>query len=352
MEQLLRNTDKWLQGSGPHEDIVVSSRARYARNLAGYPFAARGGPARLAKVAEAIDECVRGNAYFADFQKIVVPEARPLDRVCLKESRLISVEVEKGAPNQVVYLSTQMNQSIMVNEEDHLRVQAILPGLQLKEALTLADNMEEALGQDLPFAFSGRLGYLTACPTNTGTGLRISVMLHLPGLVIQKKIEEILKLIQPFGLIARGFYGENSDFTGDFFQISNEVTLGKREEEIAEVLSHIVGKILEQEQEARAGLFRDDETRLDDFVWRSFGQLRFARRLETGEAMKLLSYIRLGIARGYFKDLTHKQFNQIIVAIQPGHLQAFHGGDLTSDTRDAMRAQMLRQRLNGCVSNN
>ncbi|GAB4323044.1 MAG: protein arginine kinase [Candidatus Sumerlaeia bacterium] len=352
MEQLLRHTDKWLQGSGPHEDVVVSSRARYARNLRGYPFAARGDSARLQAAALEIDARIKECPYFHDFQKIVVTEVRPLERACLKESRLISVEVEKGAPHQIVYISSQMNQSIMVNEEDHIRLQAILPGLQIQEALKLADRMDEALSHCLDFAFSEKWGYLTACPTNTGTGLRVSVMLHLPGLVIQKRMDEILKLIQPFGLIARGFWGENSDHTGDFFQISNELTLGKREEEIAEILSHIAGRILEQELEARTSLFRENEIVLDDFVWRSFGQLRFARRLETSEAMKLLSCIRLGISRGYFKDLTHKQFNQIIVAIQPGHLQAFHGGDLSSESRDAMRAQMLRQRLIGCVSNN
>jgi protein arginine kinase len=295
---------------------------------------------------------VENNPYFRDFHRVDIPAVRPLERSCLRESRLISIEVEKGHEHQIVYLSTQMNQSLMINEEDHLRFQALLPGLQIDGVLQLLDNMDEALGKDLTYSFSERLGFLTACPTNVGTGLRISVMLHLPGLVIRQKMDDVYKIIQPFGLTIRGFYGEHSDYTGDFFQISNEVTLGQDEAEIAKVLSQIVGRILEQEIEARDRLFDDDEKLLDDYVWRSYGQLRFAQRLETSEAMKLLSRIRLGISRGYFKDLTHKQFNQIIVAIQPGHLQAFHGSDLSSEARDHMRAEMLRQRLTGCVSNN
>jgi len=199
MEQILRHTDKWIQGTGPAEEVVVSSRARYARNLADYFFLSRGNAEHLEKVTQEISEAIVNHPYFKEFIRINVSDISKVERACLLESRLISAEVEKGHKFQMVYLNSQMNCSIMVNEEDHLRLQAVLPGLQINETLRLADQLDDALGDNIHYAFSGRFGFLTACPSNTGTGLRVSVMLHLPGLALKQKIEDLLKMIQPFG---------------------------------------------------------------------------------------------------------------------------------------------------------
>jgi protein arginine kinase len=269
------------------------------------------------------------------------------DRHFLRESRLISPDMEKVVKERAVHISPDCQDSIMVNEEDHLRIQCMVPGLQLQEVVTRLNHLESQLAEALHFAFSEKLGYLTACPTNTGTGLRISVMLHLPALSLLRSIEEILQGIGPYGLTVRGFYGENSEFQGDFFQISNEITLGKSEDEIRDILQRVMDQIIRREEEARTRLFETRRTSVEDVFWRSLALLSYARRMNSQEAMKHLSRLRLGIDTGMLTHLSHQELNRLVIEAQPAHLEVRYGdgGEMTGESRDELRAKMLRDRL-------
>jgi protein arginine kinase len=344
--------DAWVEDSGPRNETVVSSRARLARNLQRHRFAPHAESEKLFEIARVIDEAIRSNAFFRAYQKLVIADVSHVDRAYLRESRLISAELEKGGENRVVYLSEDGRISIMVNEEDHLRMHCMYGGLQVESALGAIDAVDDALGESLEFAFSERFGFLTACPTNVGTGLRISVMLHLPGMVIAKSIEEIGNLVHPYGLTVRGFYGENSEFTGDFYQISNEVSLGKSEEELAATVQKVVEEVVGKEKAAREELFQHSRVRIEDDIWRAYALLSNARLMNSEEAMALLSKMRLGIDRGLFSNLTHADLNKIVLQIQPAHLQYNRGKQIEPDQRDMIRAELLRTRFQDLLSNN
>ena len=345
-QEIYHDSDTWLEEKGPRQNVVVSSRARLARNLSRIPFATHANKEELSKVSQLVDRTIKKRPNLKLFQPIILREVSSRARRYLKESHIISPEMEKGTNYRLVYLSPDFHISIMVNEEDHLRIQGLVAGFQLKKILDKIFSIEEDLTDSMNVAFSEQFGYLTACPTNLGTGLRISVMLHLPGLVMTRNIDDTLKMLQPHGLTFRGFYGENSEFSGDLYQVSNEISLGKTEEEIVWLLTKVVETVIEREEEARNNLFTSQVKIVEDTIWRSYGLLTQARTIDTQEAMKLLSRIRLGIDKGYFKTIDHYRLNRLIIEIQPAHLEHENTLQSNSEARDSARAELLRNLFN------
>jgi protein arginine kinase len=264
------------------------------------------------------------------------------DRCFLRESYLISNDLEKGAPHRFVYLGPERDASLMVNEEDHLRLAALISGSRVSEAYRQVLRLEEELESTLQMSFSEEFGYLTACPTNTGTGLRLSVLMHLPGLSLLEQIEISLANLGSYGLIVRGAYGEHTENIGDLYQISNEITLGKSEQELMEVLERMVRQIIDRELEARARLLAESREKLEDVVCRAVGLLSRVRRIDSGEAIGLLSRARLGIGQTWGVDLSHTQLSRLFVQIQPAHLHCRLREAGTPIDRDQERATLLR----------
>lgn len=343
----------WLQGDAPLSHVVLSSRARFARNLTAQPFAPHATAESLHRINELVSLALRKQKELAPYQELELDELDTAHRTILEEGRLISKEMARGGPGRSVFLSPDHKASIMVNEEDHLRIQCLEPGMQLDKTIGRLQSIEKSVSEVLAFAWSDRFGFLTACPTNLGTGLRASVMLHLPGLAITREAEDLLGGLGPRGFAVRGFHGENSEFLGDFFQLSNEITLGRSVTEIVKSLQQIIATIMDKEEEARARLSRDRAEVLEDAIWRSYGLLLFARRLPAKEAMTHLSRLRLGIDRGWFPSLAHEELNQLFIRIQPGHLPRDTEGDAKdAEDRDVARARYLRRRLAGIAQAN
>lgn len=336
---------KWLEQPAPTNNIVVSSRTRLARNLSDQPFAPHANPSDLSEIDDQIREAIDQNPFFKSFTRVELSESTASERAFLKEARLISKEMERGGANRAVYVNQDLKCSIMVNEEDHLRMQRLEPGLQISQAQLQLDEVDRETAKVLPLAFHDHFGFLTACPTNVGTGLRASVMMHLPGLAFRREIEAAFRDLPSKGLTVRGFQGENSEGLGDFYQISNEVTLGKSVAEIEQHLDEAVSAIIAREREARSLLLTHGGMTVTDAIWRSFGILANARRMESAEAMKLLSRLRLGIDAGFFDNLSHEKFNRLVVEIQPGHLHYRHGAAEDAEQRDIARADLIRRAL-------
>jgi len=339
----LETADEWLNEDAPHADVIISTRTRYARNLSQYPFSPRAKSPQLNAVANEIERALQqGNIRFFP---ILISELEELERQYLKESHLISAEMERAGEARVLYYLSTPGLSILVNEEDHMRIQCLRAGLRLREALQSLDQLESQLSRQLNFAFHERFGYLTACPTNVGTGLRVSVMMHLPALVLTNNVEEILQLLPQYGLTVRGFYGENSEFLGDFFQISNEVSLGKSEPQILEELERVVIQIMDREQHARQALFDEKRVKIEDAIWRAYGTLTNSRLISSRDALRQLSHLRLGIGQGIFDGLNDQQLNRLMIDVQPAHLQHKEKNPLEEEERDCARAALLRSRL-------
>ncbi len=351
-KQIIEDSDRWLEEEAPRFNVVISSRSRLARNLQKYRFAPYASKEELQAVALAIEEAIKKIHANNEFIRLAIPNLKDIERLYLMECRQISKEFGATPDERYVYLSKDRRISIMVNEEDHIRMQCILPGLQVNTTFEIINVIDNQLNEYLEYAYSEKYGFLTACPTNTGTGLRVSVMMHLPALSIQEKIKDIIEMVQPLGFAIRGFEGENSRFHGDFYQISNDITLGKTEESIVESLMNVINDIVTKEEEARASLFKEHPESMEDTIWRSFALLKYARRIESSEAMQLLSRIRLGIDGGLFPSLSHRELNRLFLAIQPAHIQMQNLGDTSASSRDANRAHLLRERLDAILSTN
>lgn len=339
------NTDEWLLENAPFSAVAVSSRARLARNLPRIPFAPRASSEQLRFVAERIRQAFSRNPVLGQFVSHDLGSASVQERCFLRESHLISSELEKGGPGRMVFLNPAMDASIMINEEDHLRLSTLASGLRIEEVYTRLTEIERELEKELELAYSEEFGYLTACPTNTGTGLRLSVMLHLPALSMVGQVEDTLSTLGSFGLVVRGAYGEHSEHIGDLFQISNEVTLGKSEQKINQILEKIVNQIIEREMQTRDALIQEARDRLEDAVSRAVGLLSSARRIDSVEAISLLSRIRLGIGNDWGVKLSHAQLSRLFVEIQPAHLQCMRQAGATPDARDVARAELLRSQF-------
>jgi protein arginine kinase len=345
VEELLNGPGEWLKGSGPESDVVVSSRVRLARNLRRFPFLT---VASLPVRAE-IERFVRPRLEDARLPRRLnywsLTEISPVERTLLVERHLISREHAQQEGERGVAVGGDESISIMVNEEDHLRLQTIRSGLQVEEAYEEVDRMDTALEGSLNFAFHPKFGYLTACPTNAGTGLRISVMMHLPGVVLAKQMDKVLQTLQSLRLAVRGFYGEGTQPLGDFYQVSNQITLGKSERDIVAELRKVVPEIIKFERGWRHKLLEDEPRRVEDKVWRAYGVLRHARRMTSEEATELLSVVRLGIHGGILPGLALKTVNDLCLSTQPGHLQKAERRVLDPDERDVARADYIRRKL-------
>ncbi len=354
LDELASRCGEWLRGSGPESDIVMSSRIRLARNLADYPFIKRCTDFDRARIESTVRERLAGNENLSDLTFINVADLELLDRQFLVERQLISREHADADGARAVAIDNQEKISLMINEEDHLRVQVMKSGLDLDNAWMQINEVDDQIEQHISYAVHQDLGYLTACPTNVGTGMRVSVMVHLPALVITNQIEKVFNSLQKIGLAVRGLYGEGSQAMGDFYQISNQVTLGRSEEKLVSHVGDIVPTVISYERKARDLLVRDGQHDLFDQVSRAYGTLQNAKQISSEETMHLLSKVRMGINLGLIGDLEIPTVNKLFIHTQPAHLQKLRGGELDSANRNRERANYLHRHLrqNGNAENN
>ena len=337
---------EWLSGRGPDADIVISSRVRLARNVRGHRFLIQAEGDERADIEQELRGILNRVDFGEEMVYIPLQKAGPIDAEVLVERHLISRELARADGPRAVCCSPDEGTSIMVCEEDHLRMQVLRSGFQLDAAWEAADRLDDRVAKHAEFAFSSRYGYLTCCPTNVGTGLRASVMMHLPALVYTKHIEKVFGAGGKMGLAVRGLYGEGTQAEGDFFQISNQVCLGVSETDVLEKLARIVPSFVDYERKVRDQLARTDRAALEDKVWRAYATLRSARTITSSETLELLSAIRLGVNLGLLpKPLTIETVNELFVSSQPAHLQKLGGGPLEPKQRDIARASLLRKRL-------
>ena len=340
----------WLNASGPCADIVLSTRVRLARNLQGYPYVAKARASDREAVFNAVRRAARASKLAGAGACILMSNLDPHARRILLERRLVSSDLVgegRPGPHEAAAVVTVPDEpiSIMVNEEDHMRLQSLASGLCIGEAWSLVDRLDEAMGRDLPLAFHPEFGYLTSCPTNTGTGLRASVLVHLPGLVLTKEIDKVLQGLAHMGLTYRGLYGEGSDVEGNFFQISNQTTLGKSEEDLVEHLTRMVETVIQKETQARHILMRDAGPSTENLIWRAYGLLRYARLLTYKDLMELLSGVRLGVSLKLLPGPPVYTLNRMMVFSQAAHLDQAARRELSRPERQAHRAGYVRRVL-------
>jgi protein arginine kinase len=345
LESLLTQTGEWLKGTGPESDVVMSTRVRLARNLSRFRFLTTATPA----MRQEIEGFVRDRVLSAELPKkvhyLALHEMDPLDRVLLVERHLISRELEKSEGERGVAVAADETLSVMVNEEDHLRIQMIRSGLQPTEAWTDLAAFDDVLESRLSYGFHPKYGYVTCCPTNLGTGLRVSVMLHLPALVMSKQVEKVLQSLQKVNYNIRGFFGEGTSPSGDFFQVSNQGSLGRSETKIVEEMNSTIPEIARVERGLREKLFREQRSRVEDRVWRAYATLKYARSVTSEETLELLSCLRMGIGMGVLTNIPLSIVNEIFIHAQPGHLQKLHNKPIPPPLRDVLRADMIREKL-------
>lgn len=339
----------WLDASGEHAGIVLSTRIRLARNLEGFAFAARAREGERLRVLSSVRDAVGASPSLQNSLLVRVDELSGQERLLLHERHLVSKElagldhrhpIRSGA---AVFLGA--SSSVMVNEEDHLRIQALRSGFDLDEAYASIERVDADLGGRVPYAYHPEFGFLTSCPTNTGTGMRASVLIHLPGLVLTKEIGKVLNGLQTMGLTYRGLYGEGSEVIGNFFQISNQTTLGRSEEELLEQIKHVVRSVIGHEEEARRVLLRDAGYIIEDKLWRAYGTLRYARSLTFDEAMNYLSGVRLAVGLKLISGLSVYTLNKLLIFSQAAHLTYLEGRSLTDGEAGLARARYVRQAL-------
>jgi protein arginine kinase len=344
LDDLTGTSGEWLRGSGPESDIVMCSRIRLARNLADFPFINRASRGEKAEIEATFKSKIIQPGEL-ELSYLDVNGMSSLNRQFLVERQLISREHQAADWPRGVAIGPRENISIMVNEEDHLRIQVMLSGLSLHDVWDRINRLDDQIEARLDYAFSPQLGYLTACPTNVGTGIRVGVMLHLPGLVETKQIEKVFRALQKINLAVRGLYGEGTQAFGDFYQISNQQTLGKSELELIRNLNDVIPQIISYERQARQALLGEKRNQLLDKVSRAYGQLKTAHQISSEETMLLLSSVRLGINLGLIDDLEIPAVNELFIHTQPAHLQRLQGAELGSDERNIARASYLRTRL-------
>jgi protein arginine kinase len=345
LDNLTHTSGEWLRATGPESDIVISTRIRLARNLAAFPFTNRSSAHQKSEIEALLRDRIAKLELDPRLSYVNVPGLSVLDRQFLVERQLISRELAAAEGPRGVALGPQETVSLMVNEEDHLRLQVMRSGFTLDEAWHDIDKVDDLLEARVNYAFSDEFGYLTACPTNVGTGMRASVMLHLPALVLTKQIEKVFRALQKINLAVRGLYGEGSRASGDFYQISNQVTLGKSETTILGEIREVIPQIITYERQARSTLLRESRQALQDRVARAFGTLCSATMMTSEETMDLLSSVRLGINLGLLEELTIPTVNELFIHTQPAHLQKLMGSSLDGEERNSARARYLRTRL-------
>lgn len=336
-----------MSAEGPDSDIVMSSRIRLARNFKEFTFPTLITNEEANGVISSIKEILNHEPLndLGEYEFLKIDELQPLQKRVLVEKHLISPHLAEDSNHGACLLSENEEISIMINEEDHIRIQCLFPGFQLTEALFIAGKVDDWVEKNVNYAFDEKFGYLTSCPTNVGTGLRASVMMHLPGLILTQQMSRIIPAINQLGLVVRGIYGEGSEALGNIFQISNQITLGKSEEDIVEDLKSVVRQLISQERSARDALAKTLNIELEDRVYRSLGVLENSRILESKEAARCLSDVRLGIDMGLIKNISKTILNELMILTQPGFLQQYAGGPLRPNERDIRRAALIRERI-------
>jgi len=351
-EDMAKSPAVWLSGKGEEATVVLSSRVRLARNVAGCKFPTSADSETKKRIVNYFDSTLTRSKLLAEGLYYKASDISELDKDFLIERHLISPAFLDGDLSKALFMDADGRVSIMINEEDHLRVQALSPGLDPKGAYELATKYDSETGHYLEYDYDADFGYLTACPTNAGTGMRASVLIHLPGLVLTRDIEKTISYITHSGLVVRGFYGEGSDVLGNLFQLSNQNTLGITEDKILNQISRVTREVIEKEATARQRLMDEASDMIEDKIWRAYGILKNARVLTSDEVMNLLSAIRLGHAMEIINFLDLALVNEILLLSQPAHLQKYYGHEMDNNRRDLVRAQMVHEKLRNIESSN
>lgn len=340
---------RWIDASGPNSDIVISTRMRLARNISGYAFTGRAREGERLRLLAQVRDAVPNVTSLHGSVMLPLSEMPAVERQILYERHLVSRELagidgHHPVKNGAAALLGEFV-AVLVNEEDHLRLQSLRSGFDVASSFAAVQRLDEELGAQVPYAFHREFGFLTACPTNVGTGFRASVLIHLPGLVLTKEIGKVLAGLQQMGLTYRGLYGEGSEVVGNFFQLSNQTTLGRSEDELQDLLSRVVKHVIERETEARRVLVRDAGYIIEDKLWRSYGTLRYARSLTFEEAMNYLSGVRLAVGLKLVTGLSVYTLNKLLIFAQSAHLSFQEGRALTETETNLARARYVRQVL-------
>lgn len=335
----------WYNECGPEGDVVLSSRVRLARNIKGIPFPARATEAQQEEVIRTCKEAAKNiDSTFGELTLIDLSRMEEYEKQALAERHLISPQMIDGSVHRALLLSQDNRISIMINEEDHLRIQCMAPGFDLDTCFAAANQVDDSLESEIEYGFDAQFGYLTCCPTNVGTGMRASVMMHLPALVLSGSMNKMTASLSQLGMTVRGIYGEGSKAVGHIFQISNQLTLGATEEEVIEKFKQIISEVIEQERELRKRLYEAERYKLEDRIWRSYGVLQHAVILSSNEAMKRLSDLRLGVYLGILNQVTLETLNEITYSILPANIwKDYNISD--PNERDLKRAELIRGRL-------
>ncbi len=345
LNELVNHVGGWLKGIGPNSDIVISSRIRLARNLTKLPFPHWAKEKENEEVLSLTKGAFQKLDELKDSLYLRLDDLDSVDKQFLVERHLMSNEHAMRSKQKALLVNEDENVAIMINEEDHLRIQAMESGFDLKKTWKIINNIDTKLSGFLPYAFKKDWGYLTACPTNTGTGMRASVMLHLPALVMSRHINRVLEAIAKLSFTTRGLYGEGTHASGNFFQISNQVSLGQKEEDIIDNISGVIKQIIEQEEKDREALISSHREMLEDRIWRSCGTLKNAHIISSSETVELLSMLRLGVDLGIIKGVDRGLINELFILTQPAHLQKLENKKLSTNERDVKRAQIIREKL-------
>lgn len=348
LDDLLNHTSEWLRGTGPNSDIVISSRIRLARNLGAFPFPHWSDKKQTEAVFSSVEDAKTRVNLLKKNTTFKLSELDSVDKQFLVERHLMSYEHAQKSNSKALIVDDEEIISIMVNEEDHIRMQVMQSGLNIFEAWNIINQIDDLLSGELDFAFSPEWGYLTCCPTNAGTGMRGSVMLHLPALVMTKHVNRVLAAIAKLSFTTRGLYGEGTQASGNFFQISNQIALGHSEEEIIDNINGLIRQIIDQEQQARESLLTVNRAVLEDRINRSFGILKSAYIISSQETVELLSMVRLGCDLGMIKDINRGLINELFIITQPAHLQKIEKRKLNQQERDVQRAELIREKLVRC----
>lgn len=326
-------------------DVVLSSRIRLARNLKGINFPGGANEQQLTEVVTRVGQAVKPNMPLGPYTIINLEELSPNDRLVLVEKHLCSPQFIESPHLHSLVVNQAQTVSVMVNEEDHLRIQAIVAGFAVGQALDLANQVDDFLEESLDYSFDETYGYLTACPTNVGTGIRASMMLHLPGLGMVDQVKRVLSALTHIGINIRGIYGEGTESFGDLYQISNQVTLGHTEQELANSLASVCKQVVEQERAVREALLKDSRMQIEDRIYRSYGLLTQARVINTEEALKLLSDVKLGVDIGLIQGIDRSVTRELLLSIRASLIQKIVGKELAPAERDYHRAELIRERL-------
>ena len=345
IEDLTERIGEWLRGSGPESDIVMSSRIRLARNVADFPFIRRCSDIDRANLESTIRENMKRNPRLAELDFVNVALLEQIDRQFLVERQLISRELSDAEGARSVAIEKEERLSVMINEEDHLRIQVMHSGFDLQNAWERINELDDMIESQIRYAYHQQYGYLTACPTNVGTGMRVSVLVHLPALVITQQIDKVFRSLQRINLVVRGLYSEGSQAMGDFYQVSNQITLGKTEEDLVRRVSEVVPVLINYERKARDYLINENQHDLFDQVSRAYGTLQNAQQISSEETMHLLSRVRMGVNLGLIGNVEIPTINKLFVHTQPAHLQKLTRAILSNSQRNIERANYLQSHL-------